>query len=163
MKINVKNIVFFLIIALVIVFSTMALKDMGNQEEELVYSDILELFEEKRVVSLEITNDAELTLVYKVWNENGSPVYENDKIKTAAALCLNCCPHIPFNYLRTVFQPVDPKVMFCRCCGLWDEFESGHSNPALPPEEEQHQCPGCTAQVSSFLFCPDLRKVSQEY
>ena len=68
MKINVKNIVFFLIIALVIVFSTMALKDMGNQEEELVYSDILELFEEKRVVSLEITNDAELTLVYKVWN-----------------------------------------------------------------------------------------------
>ena len=86
MKANVKNIVFFLLLALCLVLGAMVLTDMSKKDEAVVYSDILNLFEDKRVVSLEITNDAEMTLVYRVVDENGNVVQNPDETPKTAKL-----------------------------------------------------------------------------
>lgn len=64
MKVNVKNIVFFLLLVLVFVFGAMLLSDVGKKPETISYGELVEAFEENKVKSFEVDSNAKITIVY---------------------------------------------------------------------------------------------------
>ena len=49
MKVNVKNIIFFLLLILVFVFGAMLLTDIGKKPETIAYGDLVEAFEQNKI------------------------------------------------------------------------------------------------------------------
>ncbi|MGN1207007.1 MAG: ATP-dependent metallopeptidase FtsH/Yme1/Tma family protein, partial [Eubacteriales bacterium] len=64
MKVNVKNIIFFLLLILVFVIGAMLLSDIGKTEKVISYSELVEMFEEDRVTEFSVDKNAAITVVY---------------------------------------------------------------------------------------------------
>ena len=62
------------------------LSDMSNQEEEVVYSDIIELLQGNRVVSVEITSDAVMSMEYIILDDNGNVVMDQNNVPKTTTL-----------------------------------------------------------------------------
>ncbi len=76
MKINVRNLIFFLLLILCVVIGAIIVVDMNGTEKEdkKMYSEILQLFEADRVVSFKVDSSAEMTLLYHPYKEDGVTV-----------------------------------------------------------------------------------------
>ena len=64
MKINVKNIIFFLLLILVFVLGAMLLTDIGKKPETITYGEILDVFENNKVVKYNLDENAKMTITY---------------------------------------------------------------------------------------------------
>ena len=64
MKVNVKNIIFFLLLILVFVIGAMLLSDIGKTEKVISYSELVEMFDEDRVTEFTVDKNAAITVVY---------------------------------------------------------------------------------------------------
>ena len=64
MKINVKNIVFFLLLILVFVFGAMLLTDIGKKPETITYGELVEAFEQNKVTKFEVDSNAKISITY---------------------------------------------------------------------------------------------------
>lgn len=64
MKVNVKNIIFFLLLILVFVFGAMLLTDIGKKPETIAYGDLVEAFEQNKVTKFEVDSNAKISITY---------------------------------------------------------------------------------------------------
>ncbi len=65
MKLNVKNIIFFLLLILCIVIGAFIITDANRKEDKVVYNEVIDLLEDGKVKEIRIDNDAKMTLVYR--------------------------------------------------------------------------------------------------
>ena len=80
MKVNVKNIVFFLLLILVFVFGAMLLTDLGKKPETITYGQLVEAFDENKVTEFEVDSNAKITITYYPKNADGSWATETKSI-----------------------------------------------------------------------------------
>ncbi|MBQ4324422.1 MAG: ATP-dependent zinc metalloprotease FtsH, partial [Clostridia bacterium] len=78
MKSSTRNIIFFLLIALFFVIGATAIINGNSAKDDIAYSDIIALFQEKRVESVVIDEAAEVTLVYQKADNQGNLLYNSD-------------------------------------------------------------------------------------
>ena len=64
MKVNVKNIIFFLLLILVFVFGAMLLTDIGKKPETITYGELVEVFENNKVTAYDVDSNAKMTITY---------------------------------------------------------------------------------------------------
>ena len=72
MKVNVKNLVFYLILITAVILGAMVISEGMQKADPFEYSDLVDLFNENRVVSFSVNDKAEVTLVYRTVDENGN-------------------------------------------------------------------------------------------
>lgn len=80
MKINVKNIIFFLLLILVFVLGAMLLTDIGKKPETITYGELVEAFEDNRVTEFEVDSNAKITVVFYLKDANGNVTSETKKL-----------------------------------------------------------------------------------
>ena len=80
MKVNVKNIIFFLLLILAFVIGAMLLTDIGGKEKTISYSELLQAFEEDRVTEFEVDNNAKITVTYYPLDANGNRMSTTETI-----------------------------------------------------------------------------------
>lgn len=80
MKINVKNIIFFLLLILVFVLGAMLLTDIGKKPETITYGELVEAFEDNRVTEFEVDSNAKITVVFYPKDANGNVTSETKKL-----------------------------------------------------------------------------------
>ncbi len=67
MKINIRNIIFFLLLILCVVIGIFVITDMNKKEEkQVVYSEIVEKLDRGDVISFSVDTDARIELIYKL-------------------------------------------------------------------------------------------------
>lgn len=77
MKVNVKNIVFLVVLIAAFIFMASVFSGYGQTEEKVVYSDILHDFEQGKVASCEIDTNNKLILQVREYDENGQVKLDN--------------------------------------------------------------------------------------
>ena len=77
MKFNFKSLLFYAVLIVCIVIAAVIVSDNIAPKEEMVYSDIVDLFLEDRVVKYTVKQDGTLSLTYRLVDENGDFRFDN--------------------------------------------------------------------------------------